>query len=199
MFRAERILVLAEEETKARPLVALLIDAGVQRINTATRVQQVKSGVDALFVLAERELVDLAASLAARILPVPFVVSVGVFGAAERLALARQGVVAHLPWPATRADVLRCFATIASAEVFLESALRLAVGRLSMREAHQCVREVMLLNALHAARGSRRGAAKILGVTRPAVQRMLREMEDPAKLEELELLLAHGTNDESAA
>ena len=33
----------------------------------------------------------------------------------------------------------------------------------------------MLRNALTASQGSRRGAARILGVTRPAVQRMLRE------------------------
>jgi hypothetical protein len=61
----------------------------------------------------------------------------------------------------------------------IRSAARAEVGRTSLRSAQQELRQTMLQEALVASNGSRRRAAKLLGVTRPAVQRMLRESEAP--------------------
>jgi len=64
----------------------------------------------------------------------------------------------------------------------LRCAARAEVGRTSLRCAQQELRQTMLREALAASNGSRRRAAKLLGVTRPAVQRMLRESDSPPPL-----------------
>jgi hypothetical protein len=56
------------------------------------------------------------------------------------------------------------------------------LGRMSLRDAQRLVRAVMLEGALSASNGSRRSAARMLGVTRPAVQRMLREADEMSEL-----------------
>lgn len=55
--------------------------------------------------------------------------------------------------------------------------MRSLVGRVSMKGAQGWMRKTMLGHALDASHGSRRAAAQLLGVTRPALQRMLREQD----------------------
>lgn len=55
----------------------------------------------------------------------------------------------------------------------IKTAARAALGRLSLRDAIKVFRDEMV-NAALRLRGSRRAAAKTLGVTRPAVQHILR-------------------------
>jgi predicted transcriptional regulator len=50
----------------------------------------------------------------------------------------------------------------------------MVVGRLSLTDAIQAFRNSMVESALFRQNGSRRAAARLLGVTRPAVQRVLR-------------------------
>jgi len=57
----------------------------------------------------------------------------------------------------------------------LESVARVLLGRMTMKEALHALRASMLGHALRECGGSRRSAARLLGVSRPAVQRMLRE------------------------
>lgn len=56
----------------------------------------------------------------------------------------------------------------------IEAAARSAVGRLGLTEAIQLFRVFMVETALKRKEGSRRAAARVLGITRPAVQHILR-------------------------
>jgi transposase len=63
--------------------------------------------------------------------------------------------------------------------------VRPLVGHLGMKEIQTRVRQALLLDALARSNGSRRSAAQLLGVTRPAIQKWLRTLSadglDPAK------------------
>jgi transcriptional regulator with PAS, ATPase and Fis domain len=52
--------------------------------------------------------------------------------------------------------------------------LRPFVGHLGMKDIQTHVREALVREALERSGGSRRSAAQLLGVTRPAIQRWLR-------------------------
>ncbi len=59
-----------------------------------------------------------------------------------------------------------------------EAMARMLVGQLSLREAQELVRSVMYAQALFASGGSRRRAAKLLGVDRRCVQRVAAQASD---------------------
>jgi len=59
----------------------------------------------------------------------------------------------------------------------IKSAARSAVGRLSLPDAIRIFRNEMVDSALNNEQGSRRAAARVLGVTRPAVQHVLRHLK----------------------
>ena len=52
------------------------------------------------------------------------------------------------------------------------------VGHVTLKDAVRTLRASMLTQALEMSSGSRRAAARVLGISRPAVQRMLRELWD---------------------
>jgi hypothetical protein len=90
--------------------------------------------------------------------------------------VARAGAAGYLEVPFTESDVRRCCLSDGDAERRLKGIARCLVGEMTLKEAQGCVRAVMLERALERADGSRRSAARLLGVTRPAVQKMLREV-----------------------
>jgi len=61
----------------------------------------------------------------------------------------------------------------------IQAAAETVVGRMSLGEALALFRKTMVDLALAKQQGSRRAAAKILGVTRPAVQHILRLSKNP--------------------
>jgi DNA-binding NtrC family response regulator len=68
-------------------------------------------------------------------------------------------------------------ATPPSAEEALIAAASLEVGRLGVREAQDVVRRTMYLEALARTKGSRKAAARLLGVDRRAVQRIAADLD----------------------
>jgi two-component system, response regulator RegA len=60
----------------------------------------------------------------------------------------------------------------------LDALVAASVGRTPMRELQTEVRRVMVEQALAKAEGSRSGAARLLHVSRQAVQQMVREREE---------------------
>lgn len=62
----------------------------------------------------------------------------------------------------------------------LEEAIRAAVGVQDLKGVQRLVRHIMCTEALGRARGSKRGAARLLGVDRRAVQKLVEQMEDEA-------------------
>jgi len=99
---------------------------------------------------------------------------------AEVFRLAQEGAHDYLEPPFADEDIRRCVAEKPDRERRLRGVARCLVGEVSLKDAQQRVRVAMLDEALQACCGSRRSAARLLGVTRPAVQRMLRER--PLKL-----------------
>jgi DNA-binding NtrC family response regulator len=98
--------------------------------------------------------------------------------------LAKAGAHAYLAPPVSAAMLqasLRAF-TVSS---HLMRLVRPLVGHLGMKEIQTRVRQALLLDALARSNGSRRSAAQLLGVTRPAIQKWLRSLSadglDPAK------------------
>lgn len=89
--------------------------------------------------------------------------------------LGQEGAHDYLEPPFTDDDVRRSMEERSDRRSRLKGIVRCLVGRVSLKDAQQSVRSTMLDEALHACGGSRRSAARLLGVTRPAVQRMLRE------------------------
>lgn len=94
---------------------------------------------------------------------------------AEVFRLAQEGAHDYLESPFADEDVVRCIAEKPDRDRRLRGVARCLVGEVSLKDAQQRVRVAMLDEALQACCGSRRSAARLLGVTRPAVQRMLRE------------------------
>jgi DNA-binding NtrC family response regulator len=68
-------------------------------------------------------------------------------------------------------------AVAASGEEALIAAASLEVGRLGVREAQDVVRRTMYLEALARTKGSRKAAARLLGVDRRAVQRIAADLD----------------------
>ena len=107
----------------------------------------------------------------------PAAVVVAISGKAspdEAFRLAQRGVRAYLPKPFS-IDELRAAVELAVREApDLEPAVTARVGRVPMRELQREVRRVMVNEALALTEGSRSGAARLLHVTRQAVQQILR-------------------------
>lgn len=89
--------------------------------------------------------------------------------------LAKAGAHAYLVPPVSAATVHACLRSL-SVSAHLLSLVRPLVGHLGMKEIQARVRRALLLEALARSNGSRRSAAQLLGVTRPAVQKWLRSL-----------------------
>jgi DNA-binding NtrC family response regulator len=181
----ERVVVVAAERAVGAALVSLLTELGVPRITLAVASEQAKSllepGVDVVFLFAslpERLAFALVREARASS-PMPRLVVVSESAHPDLFELARAGVQEHLPWPAKLEHVQRCLELPPPSSVLAEGA-RFLVGRTGIRKAQADLRRLMLQQALVAASGSRRAAARLLGVTRAAVQHMLKE-GTPAK------------------
>lgn len=87
--------------------------------------------------------------------------------------LAKAGAHAYLMSPVSAASVHACLRGF-SVSTHLMKLLRPLVGHLGMKEIQARVRRALLLEALARTNGSRRSAAQLLGVTRPAIQKWLR-------------------------
>jgi DNA-binding NtrC family response regulator len=99
-------------------------------------------------------------------------------------ALARAGAHAYLASPITADEVtagMRAF----DLSAHLLRLVRPLVGNLGIKEIQGYVRRALLLEALARSKGSRRSAAQLLGVTRPAIQKWLRSLaaEEQARRE----------------
>lgn len=96
----------------------------------------------------------------------------------DAFRLAKYGVRDFLQKPASLDEIWEAIQSAADAPPDLAPAVQETVGHLSLKELTNSVRDEAIKQALASARGNRTGAAKILQVTRQAVQQMLRQ---PAK------------------
>lgn len=183
----KQVLVVAHDHALRTGLGSILGRLGVGEVietgSAEPAMNALASGVDAAFLSAAMpdQLALRVARTSTRFCPTPLVVVVSQGPHPDLFALGQAGAWAHLTWPATPEEVSRCLSTRRTADG-LELNVRSLVGRVGIKDAQDWLRQTMLHQALEAAQGSRRAAARLLGVTRPAIQRMLREECDAITL-----------------
>jgi DNA-binding NarL/FixJ family response regulator len=111
---------------------------------------------------------------AGRLRPAPLQIALGGSAAEnEAFALGQAGVHGYLPRPFSTEDLSAALHQALRYEPDLEPIIRTVVGQRGLSEVQQEVRRVMVAEAFARA-GSRVGAARLLKVTRQAVQQALR-------------------------
>lgn len=104
----------------------------------------------------------------------PAVVVVGALGDARRaFDLARAGVHAVFRDQPSLEDLLPLLTEPSTIQPGLRALVKREVGRLTWKQIQVEVRRAVVNEALERAHGSRRSAARILGLSRTAVQRIL--------------------------
>lgn len=98
----------------------------------------------------------------------------GVATPEEAFRLAQAGVREYMAKPFTLADLSAAVRRVLTEAPDFDPHLRASVGRVPMREVQKHVRSVMVEQALALSRGSRSGAARLLEVSRQAVQQAVR-------------------------
>jgi two-component system, response regulator RegA len=176
------VLVLIVEDNDS--LRAALERALAERatVESCASVQQAALKLRSLqpdVVLLDFDLPDGSAldviRLAAERAPVPaFVAMSGVADAGQAFSLAQLGVRSYLTKPVTLEQVERALESAVGTGPDVTPHVRAAVGRVALKELERVVRETMLSEALARSEGSRRGAARLLDVSRQLLQHMLR-------------------------
>jgi DNA-binding NtrC family response regulator len=121
------------------------------------------------------KLLEMAASR--RPAPVAIAVS-GQTSTEDAFRLAQLGCRAYLEKPFDTEKLAERVEKALTEAPNLGALVAASVGRTPMRELQTEVRRVMVEQALAKAEGSRSGAARLLSVSRQAVQQMVRERED---------------------
>lgn len=180
--RIQRALVV-EDDPALRAALARTLEAWGARVSTAV------TAADARQTLAAREAPDLILvdvrlpdgpvepflQEAAELAPAPIVVAMsGVALPEETFQLASLGVRAYLAKPFGHRQLAESIQEACREPRLLRPVVRALVGRVSLRDLQRQVREVMVREALARSDGNRSGAARLLQVTRQAVQHTLR-------------------------
>jgi two-component system, response regulator RegA len=103
----------------------------------------------------------------------------GKASAEQAFELAQLGVRAYLAKPFRLKDLRDAIERVRTELPPLEAIARASVGLLPLRAMTSRVREAMIDEALARSRGSRSGAARLLDVTRQAVQQAIAETPKP--------------------
>jgi len=110
-----------------------------------------------------------------RLSPEPVKIAMSGYASAEEaFRLAKLGVLAYLPKPFALDELSESIERVLCAPPDIDTLLRASVGQVPMRQLQQRVRRVMVGQALALTSGSRSGAARLLDVSRQAVQQITR-------------------------
>lgn len=117
---------------------------------------------------------------AARLLPAPAIVAMsGEASAADGFRLCALGVRGFVQKPFTTEAITRAVESARGWEPPLERFAGDLVGRVPLPEAQRVVRRVMVEHAIRRAGGNRSHAAELIGVSRQAVQQVMRARRTP--------------------
>jgi DNA-binding NtrC family response regulator len=112
---------------------------------------------------------------AAQLWPKPVTVAIsGCASPEQAFRLAQLGVRAYLSKPFLLEELQDAVETAYRETPPLETLIAACVGRVPLRELQQRLRRVMVLQALALSEGSRSETARLLAVSRQAIQQMLR-------------------------
>jgi DNA-binding NtrC family response regulator len=184
----ERTLVVEDDVALRAAIVRILTEA------SSVRVSEAGTAAEAKLLLSQPPPPDLliidvrlpdgpafeVLELASRLSPAPLIIAMsGKASPDETFRLAQLGVRKYLSKPFSIQQLLSTVETARREVPDYEPVISAWVGRVPMRELQQEVRRVMVKEALAQTEGSRSGAARLLKVTRQAVQQMLRS-DDPS-------------------
>jgi DNA-binding NtrC family response regulator len=184
LTQLKRVLIVEDDEALRRSLARVVRQWGAQ----VSEAGSVAEGLELLNENPELLISDVAlpdgdafalleAAAARRPAPVAIAVS-GQTSTEDAFRLAQVGCRAYLEKPFDLGTLAERVEKALSEAPKLEALVAASVGRMPMRELQTEVRRVMVEQALAKAEGSRSGAARLLNVSRQAVQQMVRERED---------------------
>ncbi|MFT3924586.1 MAG: helix-turn-helix domain-containing protein [Myxococcales bacterium] len=156
-------------------------ELGFRKLTTVSLVESLRAGLGpeacAVLFVPDHQL-EQALSYAERLEERPRIVLI-CEGCSARTAFqyAQRGVDALLEKPLDTPQMIKCLDEILLGPSTLQRMAASQLGRYSLKDAQQLVREAMVLEALARTRGNRHAAARLLGVDRRAVQLALKELQ----------------------
>jgi two-component system, response regulator RegA len=178
-----RALVVEDDDVLGRAITRALEEWGNEVVCCSTLADALvasRSAPDLAIIdvaLPDGSGVTLARELA-RQRPAPLVIAMsGRASANEAFQLGALGVRGYLPKPLSFSDLVATIDSVLEAAPDLSPLLVASVGRRGFREVQEHVRRTMAEQALAVARGNRTEAARLLGVTRQAVQQLIRDLD----------------------
>jgi DNA-binding response OmpR family regulator len=180
-----RALVVEDDDVLGRAIVRALEEWGNTVVWTTTLAEGLavaESGPDIVILdvgLPDGSGVTLAERLSQR-RPAPIMIAMsGRASASEAFALGALGVRGYLSKPVSFSELVATIDSILERAPDLSPLLVASVGRRKFQDVQEQVRRTMTEQALALANGNRTEAARLLGVTRQAVQQLIRNLEIP--------------------
>lgn len=181
-----KVLIVDSSAECAQLSTRLSSIAEVRQCDTATSIAQARSSLgestDLMFVDMHLEdgsaLRVIEAAFALR--SAPTIVATGQnVDSSLVFQAARAGVHTFLPKPYDDERLCACIDGTQDAFAPMAAILRPLVGHFGMKDIQSEVRRILVREALARTNGSRASAARVLQVTRPAVQKYLRTAGNP--------------------
>ena len=181
-----RVLIVEDNVPLRTAIAALLRDSGAEVLEAGTErdaIALLNPPPD--LIICDVYLPDGSAlkilETALHLSPEPVkIAGSGHASAEEAFQLAKLGVLAYLAKPFSLAELSGTIERVLEAPPDIDTMLRASVGQVPMRELQQRVRKVMVGQALALTRGSRSGAARLLDVSRQAIQQLTRGKRESA-------------------
>ena len=179
----ERVLIVEDHKPLRQAIARAARNWGAEVLEAGT----VREGRALLARLPDVVIVDVAlpdgqaqpiVEDAVRMRPVAAVIAMsGQASPGEAFELARSGARRYLPKPISLEDLTRSVEEALTDRPVLDPFVAAHVGNTPMREVQHQVRLTMVQQALALAHNSRSGAARLLDMTRQAVQQIVRELD----------------------
>ena len=182
--KLRRVLIVEDDDALRRSLARVVKRWGAEVLEAGT----VEEGIVKLDLNPEVLITDVALpdgeafellKAAGQRRPAPVAIAVsGAVTTEQSFRLGQLGCRAFLEKPFELEDLAERVEKALTEAPDLQALVAASVGRTPMRELQGEVRRVMVEQALAKAEGSRSGAARLLSVSRQAVQQMVRERGD---------------------
>jgi DNA-binding NtrC family response regulator len=181
--KLERVLIIEDDADLRSALARVLASWGaeVSEAGTASEGKALLAGPPPTLLVVDVRLPDQTAfevlDLAARRSPAPIVIAMsGKASPEEAFLLAQKGVRAYLAKPVSIGELEEAVRVATREAPILEPLISASVGHVPLREVQREVRRVMVTEALARTEGSKSGAARLLQVSRQALQQILHRL-----------------------
>jgi DNA-binding NtrC family response regulator len=178
--RIRRVLLVEDEAALRTAIAGALRSRGI----TVVEAESGREAIERLDPVPDLVFADVYLSgdsafelfeAAMALSPAPIRIAIsGVATAAEGFRLAGLGVRRYIQKPVSLAQIWAEIEAAREEPPDLRTLAQESVGHLSLRELQKKVRQVMLEQALGLAKGNHSGAARLLRVSRQAVQQVVR-------------------------